>query len=371
MKLHKIFLFVTLVTLFYSCIDPQQKSEISFIQVNKYDLAGENKTLFPIKSNIPLYGTDPSKQIFFQDINSKEVLMVNINKQTISTTINKNNDNSIWFINMFFSSQDSIFYLDHNTNKLTLRNKVGKILMEYKIDQEFTPILFFDNRSNVNGEQFLLANPSKNIGFGKKEDRLNYYKDVNPVLLISIKDTAIYCNAIGKFPDEYINTGNSYNEPNATSCFGNNNNICISFGADNNLYLYDHSNLILSKKVKSKFIEKFNPYPDEKQFDMLYLKDYVREEPKYINIVFDPWENLYYRIAKHRNIQKSKNNNVENNWSVIVLDEKLNIIGEKIFRYKYDPRVFIPTPFGILLVSGNNPLASKTVFTLMKIKINE
>jgi len=188
---------------------------------------------------------------------------------------------------------------------------------------------------------------------------------------VNIKDSTLTCKTICNFPEEYISTGDNYSNAFPSACFGSNNNICVSFGADNNLYLYDDTNLLLKKMVKSRFINRFEPYPDEKQFDMLFLKNYKIEEPRYLYIIFDPWKNLYYRIVKHRMIPKRKKNNIEYYWSVIILDQGLNVIGEKKFSYEFNPIVFLPTPFGVLMARNNNPKSKQTVFTLMKIQIDE
>ncbi len=177
------------------------------------------------------------------------------------------------------------------------------------------------------------------------------------------------CKAISDFPEKYIITGDSYNDHLPSACIGKNNNICVSFGADDNISLYHDSTLLLRKKVRSIYIDKFNPYPDEKLFDMLYLKNYVAEEPKYINIIYDPFENVYYRIVKHRH-EKSASNDAGDSWSVIMLDTELNVLGELKFTSDYKKDIFIPTPVGIITAKQNQRNPDKATLSLIKIKRN-
>ncbi len=117
--------------------------------------------------------------------------------------------------------------------------------------------------------------------------------------------------------------------------------------------------------MNSKFIDKFNPYPDSKTFDMLHLKNYLIEEPKYTDIIFDPWMDLYYRVVKHR---LEKGEKMENTWSVIVMDKKLDVQYEILFDYQYDPKIFVPTPFGILMLDKSRSTNNNSVFEMFKFR---
>jgi hypothetical protein len=347
------------------------ESEISFNKVNEFKLAGDLKLLFPINSIVSNLSIEKSINFTVQDFSTNEIILFDLNGSDLKTIPNKKYELNNNFFNLYFLSPDSVYSFHNDTYTISLINNLDSVLKLFPISEKFTPVVTPSIHLIGNSNYLLLGNSSRNIGFGKKNERLRYYNNVNPLLLVNINDSASFCKPISRFPNKYINTGDNYDDAFPSACFGSDNNICVSFGADNNVYLYDNTNLLLTKKVKSRYIDRFEPYPDEKQFDMLYLKNYKFEEPKYLYIVFDPWENLYYRIVKHRMVQKREGHIVENFWSVIVLDRELNVKGEEKVSYKFSPNFFLPTPFGILMASSDDSVSNQIVFTLMKIKIDE
>ena len=371
MKIIKAIAFITITILLSSCSNQNQKSKVSFINENEFEISLDSKWLVPIKSKISDTIFNKSINLVFQNLLTKKILVFNFNGNSLKLMPDIKYKINNYFINLFILSTDSIFSLQNNTNNLILQNNLGKILKIYHIPTIYTPVTNPSSQLIGNNHFLLLGNASKSIGFGEKEERLMYYKKVKPLLKVNINDSTFIYNTFGNFPEKYEKTGYNYKDPYPSTCFGNNNNICVSFGADDNLYLYNDSGLTLQKKVKSTFIKEFRPYPDDKKFDMLFLKNYNIEEPKYLNIIFSPWQNLYYRIVKHRTHLKNKKRNVERFWSVIIIDQALNVIGEKEFSYKFNPSIFIPTPFGILMARSDKSDNKKTVFVLMKIIKNE
>lgn len=372
MKIFIKILSVVSLIFMYSCINNDQlKSKISFIKVNEFKQEGDMKRLFLINSFVSNHPKEESIKFAVQDFSTNKIILFDFNDKNLKLIPTKKYELNNNFFSLLFVSQDSIFSFHNDTYSISLKNNHDSTLKLFPISEKYTPVVTPSIHLAGNSNYLLLGNSSRDTGFGKKNERLIYYNNVKPLLLVNINDSASFCKSICKFPDEYINTGNNYDDAFPSACFGRDNNICVSFGADNNLYLYNDSNLLLIKSAKSKYIDRFEPYPDEKQFDMLFLKNYKFEEPKYLNIVFDPWENLFYRIVKHRMVQKTEGHVVEYFWSVIVLDPELNVKGEEKFSYKFSPNFFLPTPFGILMARNNDSISNQIAFTLMKIKIDE
>jgi len=371
MKVIKITLFFTLLVFLLSCNNHKQNKELSFVEVNEFQIQVNSIFLIPITSQISKNKVKLPMTLVFQNLKSKKAVFFYFDGKSLKLVTNLKYDLHNLFCNLFFSSSDSIYSFQNNTNNLYLKNNFGKILKKYQIPEKYTPVTNQNSRLTGNNKYLLLGNADKKIGMAKKEERLKYYKNIKPLLLVNINDSTFSYKAIGVFPEKYKKTGDNYLDPTPSACFGFNNRVCVSFGADDNLYVYNDSTLILQKKVKSNFIKKFKPYPDDKMFDMLFMKNYNIEEPKYTEIIYDPWEELYYRIVKLKMDNVRKKSNVDHFWSVIVLDRKLNVIGEKRFSYKFNPHIFIPTPFGILMAQNSNTDANKSIFKLMQIKINE
>ena len=107
-----------------------------------------------------------------------------------------------------------------------------------------------------------------------------------------------------------------------------------------------------------------NPIPEDRMFDMAYLKKYQFEEPKYDRLYYDKYRDNYYRIVKHRyKIDNNPEFDCENHtWSIIVIDADFNIIGEQKFKNcEYNYQVFFPAKEGLYLLQSNSDPQDKTI----------
>lgn len=360
---------IFLIIILLACSGKKSTVTFSFKTIKDFETEYNFKYIAFVPCEISKTISDSCFQIYFQDMKERKTCMFTLMQDTLIKRNNANLNLTEYFFETFIKTDDSIFQLKIGTKCIILKNRTGQILNTFTLDQTYTPIIFPPADLKYKSNHFIMGNAISNIGIGLKKDRLLYYRAVKPILLVRIIDTTVKCVSISNFPKKYINTGDSYNDHLPSACIGKDNNICVSFGADDNLSLYQDSTLLLRKEVKSLYIDKFNPYPDEKLFDMLYLKNYVAQEPKYTNIIFDPFENVYYRIVKHRHINAGSAN-IEKTWSVIILDTDLNVLGETKFNgdYKYD--VFIPTPIGVVTAKRNPKNPEKAILSLIKIKKN-
>jgi hypothetical protein len=69
-------------------------------------------------------------------------------------------------------------------------------------------------------------------------------------------------------------------------------------------------------------------------------------EPQYLKLMYNKYENQYYRIAKHPIDSKSKDGNrIEKmEWSIIVMNSEFEVINEVVFDYRYhSPELVLPS----------------------------
>jgi hypothetical protein len=131
--------------------------------------------------------------------------------------------------------------------------------------------------------------------------------------------------------------------------------IVFSSEEDHFLYTYDIETREYNKFfAKSKFIDSIYPIPSSKAFDYVYAKKYSLEEPRYQMIKICPYTNLTYRVVKHENIQPEntglyKEDYVNPVYSVIVLDEKFNIIDEYFFNEENYHNTIVPVLNGVVI----------------------
>lgn len=365
MKYHVGVLYLTILGFFtYQAISAQ--SEYSLVQRYSFEIPSGFSDLMIVNSAIHFDTVDSSFQLYFLNRNKSQIEVFSFYKDSVlqDTVINIKSFEA--YYSYYVKSADSIFRFNSNSENLELLNAEGNCVKKYSIDTNYTPMSM--NPLGLQGykNSILIGNTSKIKGAGLKEDRLVYYHDINPVLQLSFANNTMSCLPIVNFPESYCNSGNFYYDIFPSVCSGKNDELCVSFGADNHLYLYKDSVLVLEKTVKSKYIDKFDPFDDDKRFDFKYLQSYMQEEPKYKKIIYDPYQSLYYRIVKHKS-QKAQDGKMKIAWSVIVLDTDLNILDELLIDPKFTSEIFIPTPFGIITVNESDFVKGNAVISYQKL----
>ncbi|PIF05268.1 MAG: hypothetical protein CSA36_07665, partial [Draconibacterium sp.] len=123
----------------------------------------------------------------------------------------------------------------------------------------------------------------------------------------------------------------------------------INYMYDNKVLFSKDSKNWISTEIPSKYANVKRTIPQEKGLSS-----------NYIRLVFDPFRDVFYRFVRHEQ-KKIKNRDITDlvrypqNFSIIILDKDLNIIGETIFPPDtYDPHGFFITKEGLYL-SRSNP----------------
>ncbi len=149
--------------------------------------------------------------------------------------------------------------------------------------------------------------------------------------------------------------------------------IYYSFEKDHNIYKYDYDGtLVTQKEIKSNYIDKFIPI-DTKESSVASSNLYQIEEPTYLDMYYDRFRDLFYRVCLHRikvrNEDGTVNDYNDKAWSIQMFDNNLRFVKE----IKMDnnlTRFFTVIPEGILVLNksmGDNQL----VFTKFEVTKNE
>jgi hypothetical protein len=348
-----------------SCINKQQNSDLISISLRNFetDLDIRYLTIVPNQKKL----NDSSINLYFQNVHTREIHNYRLNRESFTYISEIQLKNPEFYFKYCIISKDSILAYNSETHLISLIKQNKYILDTFDFTVQYVPVAIPQMNLKGGKNQFIIGNSSRTIGVANKIDRIKYYKTIKPILLFNINKSNLKFKTIAQFPEHYIKSGNNYQEYYPSACFGKDENICVSFGADDYLTLYHDSITIIRKKVKSKYIDTFQPYPDDKFSDMLYLKKYWAEEPKYRSIVYDSFENCYYRIVKHRgSINKDISTKII--WSIIKLDAELNILGEVKIDSIYKSEFLVPTPFGILMAKESSKNPGKAILSLIKFK---
>jgi hypothetical protein len=358
--------FLGLLLVFSSCIQYPQNKDIFYEVEFEFNLPDSISFLHLINQSSEILEKSYWKA-YYQQILTKNIYEITVDEEGLSAILSKLKLDS-YFFNTVIQSADSIFSFENNISALLLGDANNSRVKSFEIDQKYTPVIDPSSFRLVrSGSTFLIGNTSKVIDIGSKEGRLAYYNEIKPIISFNISNDLNSISEIGHFPDHYRISGNFYNDIVPSSCFTDRGLICLSFFADDRLYLYKDTSLVSSKVVSSNFIGKFSPIPDEKRNDMHYLKKYIIEEPRYTSVKYDPYNRMFYRIVKHRSEYRNVKHNEYQHWSVVVADSNLNVMGEAKFTTEYDMNSFHPTPFGIALIRHNNSDEMNSTFVIIKL----
>lgn len=130
--------------------------------------------------------------------------------------------------------------------------------------------------------------------------------------------------------------------------------LISSYSSDHKIHVLDLKDRTKSEFLaKSKFFDELEPLENP---GMDTDKEYVFTTPSYGAIMFDVYRNIYYRIARHGLSELTeKSEFFDQNFSIIILDEDFEILGETFFPGKtYNGNQFFITKDGLYLSTNND-----------------
>ncbi len=260
------------------------------------------------------------------------------------------------FFQVYVKNFDSIILFNQDMSTIDIVDTNGNYLFRKKLLKDL-PTTNPNNPIHCIGNNIFLGNSEKESNVGIEYERNKYYNTTCPVYQISMKDTNNFTiKTWGKFPHKYLIENKDYCDYFPNICEFSNSEIILSYGSDDSIYLYKNGLKTNSFLCKSKYIDRFKFVPEEKRLDLSFYKTFISSEPKYLKVVFNKFSNQFYRIVKHR--FKYINNRLDINtmtWSIIILDENLNVLDEVFFKYQYyTPDIILCTPEGIYVSNVSN-----------------
>lgn len=286
--------------------------------------------------------------------------------------------------NFFVYSSDSIFVLSTTKYLASLINSKGKVLNRYSY-------LFNKNGKEVLGEGLISYGNFSNqmyvkdnflyVGATPFDDPTmrRFYDNGKSCLTINLKNgnpsflTFLPKNWVQKYDDGFALTGIQTELGQAYN--GSKNKCIISYRTDNSLYEIDiNSHVTKAHIAKSKFFDGIQWYKKSLaiKHDINDEFDYVIKQPNYSAIYFDEYRNYYLRFVAHPN--KEKKDELDGRewflYSIIILDDKFNKIGETMLDERYESSNVLITKKGIYLNRYEKD-EQHTYYTLFDYKIEK
>lgn len=157
---------------------------------------------------------------------------------------------------------------------------------------------------------------------------------------------------IGEFPLTY-QKGLFYNDFYAKFTKFPNECIASSFSCDDSIYLY-YQTKKSTYFMGSKNTAPFKPYPLTELRNGNYKRQYTVDEPRYLQLIYDPYTDLIYRVYKHKSdylVDGKVINDRDIPWSLLVSTTDFSTIEEYQFRDgKYSPIGMMPTIDGLFIL---------------------
>lgn len=286
------------------------------------------------------FQNDKEPEILFYDIKTqafiKKISLETEGNNGVGKTLGYyiKNMNEIYLTSLYFPHIIKINGKGEIIKKIDLKKSTNQPITEFQsMSFCYRPLFFIGN--NLYIPQFI----NKEI-----KEKNNFIE--NSPLSITLDTTNMHIeHSDFKFPP-ILSTKEYYTqalgvEYNYSRCFDG-EKIIYSFGYDENIYITSIENKLTTKKpIKSKYIKKLPALKNRPENIQEGIKK-MNEIPLYGNLIYDKYQNIYYRIC-YPETEIDKKENMADIWqfgrkifSIIILDKDLNIIGEKLFpEYTY------------------------------------
>lgn len=174
-------------------------------------------------------------------------------------------------------------------------------------------------------------------------------------------DSLRLLNAQGHFPG-FLSAEHSYNTYGAEFCVSTTGTAVYSFGAFAELYAYHADGSREQKVARSRYHQPPQEFPFDKYTDYRYLREYKLRNSEYGHIFYDPYRHVYLRVYEHGAVgrpgAKSIDDFSQKPWSLMILNDDLEVVNEIKFPSAYNPKSILITRRGVLISPTRPGLAS-------------
>ncbi|SHL48547.1 DUF4221 family protein [Hymenobacter psychrotolerans] len=164
-------------------------------------------------------------------------------------------------------------------------------------------------------------------------------------------------NEQGHFP-KFLSADHSYNTHGPDFCVTNTGTAVYSFGAFPELYVYPPDGSRRKVIARSRYHQPPQEFPFEKYIDYRYLREYKLRNSEYGNILHDSYRQVYLRVYEHGTVGRGGALPIDDfskkPWSLMILNEDLQVLKEIKFPHTYNPNSILVTRRG-LLISPTRP----------------
>ena len=368
----RMFILIVILSIIYGCGNNSQKTPtptptlkkhplLNHQTIQKLNIAVEEE-MYPFDiSNI--YVDDSSS--FFYGVHDNKLHLFDLKKQKLLKKVEylTKNPKGVGKIGeAFVHNFDSIFLYMPYMSKLMLSDTTGSVLAEWEVDTDkldnFDGLeigeegnhFYYDNRTkSCILYYYSIYDPYEDVRFFKEPFKISYSLTNSKIAFV-----------FGVYPDDFVNEDYFFGDLNEDIIFtANEDNYFLSYLGSHLTKRIDPVNnkVIENLYLKSQFLS-----PDfeliKKTYEFQQLLNIYNSAGYYINLIYDKYRKVYYKVVKHKqplkNAQGKINQKLQSEWSIMVLNEQMEIKGESLFpgsKYNFDIIKVIPE--GILISRDN------------------
>jgi len=295
------------------------------------------------------------------------------NEFLFSTQFEKDGPNRIYPVSSFYyHNKDSIFLFSLAASSFQLINHKAEVKALYRMDDNRFPANISKGIKGTEGQFFPIAITEN----GEFHFPFTYDSKTNELLVNIVADSylegfndrqTIYSGPIisnfdlktqeftafkGRWPSSIYHQKMTPNNAFTNFCLNSDNqDVLINF--------YNASEIFSVKKDEFFKVESNHSKGNITFFDIENKKEYSTEEEldalnndeAYVNLIYDPYQNLYYRIFKFSNDRNEvETRKMEASWSLMAFTPGFKVLGEVEFPASvYNFLQMIPTRNGLLI----------------------
>ena len=346
--MHKLFCVINAIVIFclLSC---QQKAEVSNAQYIK-DLVETHKLILPVDENTYYmsksmfqFEEDNKEYLYFGNFQKRqyEILIYDLKDQNLYKRIPllKEGSNGVHGVRTGkpFEGSKTYFLFESFIRRLSIINDKGEVQKRYPVklpEGQFT-------HCNDGWSYFYL--PSFCVdsvvyfshGLNKPQMKTHEWKDVSMFTFLNLKN-----GKTGSLPLHYPSIfDHDVENPAGGDSFSydynyTQNRLVCSFCGYDSLMISDDLQSVRWKNGKSRYMKSIRPKLEEASEGIQALVK-LKEKGEYHNIMYDKYRDVYYRIVELPYELKKNESPFDDprgrEFSIIMLDKDLNIIGETKF----------------------------------------
>lgn len=335
--------------------------------------------VLPLNKQVCYFEAENKHFLSYHDRKSHHMLFFSLDNDSLINEIyfQKKGPNKIQTITgMYFANFDSIYLFTLKRSqviRIDFNGNIKEIIDFSDINNGKYPVAIYGIINQINNPIIKIGN---DLYFATRPPVSNEFNETNNISLGLMFNTKTKKTSLSSFKYPKVSElGDIANVYFSRDYDGE--KWVYSFLLSHDLFIYNKNGTSYRKKAKSKYAANNLKIPRKNAANPIL----EALKPRYLSLIYDKWENVFYRIYLHETHTTKDMTSEElfalidspETFSVIILDELLNVIGEtKMTKNRYNPEMFFVDKNGLhFALHEKNPKFSPDYLQFASFKITK